>query len=72
MFAKVTGTSYVRDMSTGVLINKDSTGLQDYKEKRRLAEVQKEEINKIKAEMLGIKSDVSDIKLLLKQLLEKG
>ena len=72
MFAKVTGTSYVRDMSTGVLINKDSTGLQEYKEKRRLAESQKEEINKIKADMLGIKSDVSDIKLLLKQLLEKG
>lgn len=54
------------------LLNKDSTGLEEYKLKRKLVATQREEINTIKAEINNIKSDMSEIKMLMKQLLDKG
>jgi len=72
MLVKVTDSNFVRDTQSMALLNKDSTGLEEYKMKRKMMATQREEINTIKQEMNSIKSDVSDIKLLLKQLLEKG
>jgi hypothetical protein len=46
--------------------------LEDYKAKRRYAEVQKEQINNVKVEIDSIKNDISDIKKLMVKLLEKG
>lgn len=68
----VTGTKLYRDTETMALINKDVSGLEDYKAKRRYAETQKEQINNIKIEMDSIKNDISDIKKLMVKLLEKG
>jgi hypothetical protein len=54
------------------LINRDISGLEDYKAKRRYAETQKEQINNMKTEIDSIKNDISDIKNLMIKLLEKG
>lgn len=72
MFVKVEGTNFVRDTSSMALTNKDSNGLEDYKIKRRLLSTQKEEINSIRAEIDGIKTDMLEIKSLMRQLLDKG
>ena len=72
MLVPITGTNFVRDTNSMALMNKDSSGLEDYKMKRRLMASQKEEINTIKAEIDSIKSDVSEIKMLMRQLLDKG
>ena len=69
MFVKVTGTTYVRDTQSTALVNKDINGLQDYKNKRKYAEAQKREINKMNEEMENIKSDVQEIKEMMRQLL---
>ena len=72
MLIPITGTSLVRDTESMALINRDVSGLQDYKAKRKFAESQKEQINKVEAEISNIKNDISDIKKLMVKLLEKG
>lgn len=62
---KVEGTNLVRDTSTMGLSNRDLTGKNEYLMKVNMLKGQKEEINKLK-------SEISEIKNLLKQLLEKG
>ncbi len=54
------------------LINKDSAARDDYYSKVRMMDAQKEEINTIKTEIASMKSDVNDIKELLKKLIDKG
>jgi len=68
----INGTKLYRDTETMALINRDVSGLEDYKAKRRYAEVQREQINNVKMEMDSIKNDISDIKKLMVKLLEKG
>ena len=72
MLVKVTGTNFVRDTTSMALMNKDVSGLEEYKIKRKMMATQREEINTIRAEIDGIKSDVSEIKSLMQQLLNKG
>lgn len=72
MQVKVTGTTYYRDTQTNALVNKDSSGLEEYKTKRKFAEVQRQEINNVKQQMESIKGDVQEIKALMQQLLNKG
>ena len=72
MQVKITGTSYYRDIQTNALVNKDTSGLEEYKAKRKFAEVQRQEINNIKQQMESIKGDVQEIKTLMQQLLKKG
>ena len=69
---QIPGTKLVRDTVTMALINKDVSGLEDYKAKRKYAEVQREQINNVKVEIDSIKNDISDIKKLMVKLLEKG
>lgn len=69
---QVIGTKFYRDTETMALINKDSSGLEEYKLKRNLMEQQKREINNIKSELNDMKSDISEIKDLMLKLLEKG
>lgn len=69
---KVTGTTFVRDLNSGALVNKDTSGLQAYQEKRKLAESQRTEINKVQSEIRSMKDDMASIKELLNKLLEKS
>ena len=72
MQVNVTGTTFIRDTESKALVNRDVAGLQDYKAKRKFAEVQRQEINNIKTEMKSIKDDVQEIKQLMQLLLKKG
>ena len=68
----IKGTKLYRDTETMALINKDVSGLEDYRAKRKYAELQKQQINNVRVEIDNIKNDISDIKKLMVKLLEKG
>lgn len=72
MQVQITGTTFYRDTKSMALINTDSAGLEEYKAKRKFAESQKQEINNVRKEIEGIKSDILEIKELVRQLLNKG
>lgn len=72
MLIPITGTSLVRDTESMALINRDVSGLEDYRAKRKYAESQREQINNVNMEINNIKNDISDIKKLMIKLLEKG
>jgi hypothetical protein len=72
MLVQITGTNLYRDTETMALVNKDVSGLEEYNMKRRMLATQKEEINKVKSEIAGIKDDISEIKQLMLQLMGKG
>jgi hypothetical protein len=69
---QIPGTSLVRDTNSMALINKDMNGLNDYLKKRQMAAAQKEEINTVKAQVAEIRNDMSEIKQLLLQLMDKN
>lgn len=71
-YVQITGTNLVRDTHSMGLVNRDSAGLEEYQMKRRLMATQKDEINKVRQEMDSIKTDMSEIKQLMLQLLGKG
>jgi hypothetical protein len=72
MLVQITGTNLYRDTETMALVNKDVSGLDEYNMKRRMMATQKDEINKVKSEIAGIKNDISEIKQLMLQLMGKG
>tara|TARA_B100001778_G_scaffold319980_1_gene309973 strand:+ start:2828 stop:3049 length:222 start_codon:yes stop_codon:yes gene_type:complete len=64
-FAKVEGHSYlVREESSGAIINNDVEGYQAAIRRKRVFQIQRDEIN-------TLKNDVSDIKQLLGEILER-
>ena len=69
---KVTGTDFVRDISSMGLSNINPKEKEEYYAKQKLLQLQKQEINTIKSEIDLIKADLSDIKQLLLQLMDKG
>jgi DNA-binding protein H-NS len=72
MLVKVNGTNMVRDTASMALINTDQTSKNEYYNKVRMIQNQKEEINKVKTEIESLKNDLGDIKEMMKQLLAKG
>jgi len=62
-YLRVEGTKLVRDTRSGAIINQDKNGLDEYLNKRRVLESQKNEINNVKSEVK---------ESLLLKLLEKG
>jgi len=54
------------------LINTDQNSKNEYYNKVRMMQTQKEELNKVKSEMDNIKNDVGEIKELILKLLEKS
>jgi len=71
MLIPIPGTTLMRDTDTMALINKDTTGQQEYYNRRNKLAAEKEQINKIKTEVQSLKDDVNDIKQLLNKILEK-
>lgn len=65
MYVNVKEGKFLRDTNSMGLINTDLISKEEYLLKSKLLKTQKEEINNLKAE-------ISEIKNLLKQLLEKG
>ena len=71
-YAKVTGKdSLVRDERNGAILNVDNNALKSYKMARdnRIKQLEKEE--RMENEIDNIKSDVSEIKDLLKNLIKR-
>ncbi len=69
---KVTGTNFVRDTNSMALMNTDENSKNEYYAKVRMLKTQKDEINKVKSEMLDIKDDMAEIKYMLSKLLKEG
>jgi septal ring factor EnvC (AmiA/AmiB activator) len=72
MLLPVNDTNYLRDTTSMALINNDRNAKEEYFNKSKMIKQQKEEINTLKTEIMLIKTDVTDIKELLKQLIGKG
>jgi len=69
MYAKVRDhDNLVRDMSSKAVLNTDKEGLQEYLRKRDFAKKQQEEQFETKNRLEKIEQDMSDIKILLKEL----
>lgn len=56
-----------RDISTGALLNKDSSALEAYKKMKK----KNSEIEEMKIKVNSLESDISEIKTLLLKLVEK-
>lgn len=69
---KVEGTTFIRELGSMGLSNIDVNARNEYYSKSRMLKTQKNEINIIKSEMNTLRTDVNDIKELLKQLIGKG
>lgn len=68
---QIPGTTLFRDTESMGLVNRDSHGLEEYNMKRRMILTQRDEINKVKTEIAGLKQDMSEIKQLLLKLMDK-
>ena len=60
---------YVK-VATGMVVARDLDALNDYKRKKENIDKEKGVINNIRQDVDGLKSDVSDIKMLLTKLIE--
>jgi hypothetical protein len=70
-FVKVTGTSFVRDVNSMGLSNTDTAAKDEYYNKLRLLKSQKQELNMVKEEIDSVRFEMSEIKQLLQQLINK-
>ena len=69
---QIPGTTLYRDTTSMALVNRDSSGLQEYQNKRHFLATQKQEINNMKNDMIEVKKDISEIKQLMLQLIGKN
>lgn len=69
MFVKVSGTPYVRDTHSMGISNTDTAAKEEYYNKVRLIQTQKQQINKVTEELSELKGDMAEIKSLLAKLL---
>jgi gluconate kinase len=67
---KIEGANFVRDIKTMQLSSTDYSERNEYFLKVRLLKTQKEEINKLNGEISSIRTDMSEIKQLLAELIK--
>jgi len=60
-----------RDVQTGAIINTQANDRDKYIQQRKVLMQQKERTDQLENKVIGIESDINDIKQLLKQVLEK-
>tara|TARA_B100001250_G_scaffold411006_1_gene438629 strand:- start:43 stop:270 length:228 start_codon:yes stop_codon:yes gene_type:complete len=71
-FLKVEGHSYlVRDTESNAIINTDRKGHASYVALRRSKKFDVQRVNTLESDVQELKSDLSDIKSMLRQLLEE-
>jgi hypothetical protein len=68
---KVNNTNFVRDNESMAIINVDNNAKNEYYEKVRLAKSQKEQINKMNADISDLRDDIGQIKQLIQLLVNK-
>ena len=69
MLVKVDDYNYARDTSSMALINTDNSAKEEYFLKKKILSSQKTEIERINNEIHELKTDISDIKTMLLQIL---
>lgn len=70
-YAKVDGyPNLIRDLDTNAIINTDSTESVNYDRNRRLRQKKDNEFNKVKSDIVELKSSVEEIKNLLKEIID--
>jgi len=71
-FLKVEGHSYlVRDTTTNAIINNDKKGHEQYLALKRAKSNELDKVQTLESQVRELKSDISDIKSMLGQLLDK-
>jgi hypothetical protein len=60
-----------RDPETGAVLNINSDKIRQSRERKRLMRLKKKEEEQLKAKVEGLESDISDMKNMLSQLIEK-
>lgn len=68
---KVEDSNFVRDTNSRALINQDYAARDEYYAKVKMLSSNKNQINKLNTDVDNLKSELSDIKNLLNQLLLK-
>jgi len=68
---KIHDTSLIRDIHSKAILNTDKAGLNDYLMKREIAKKQQSEQEQTKNRLIQIEEDMSEIKMLLHQLVSK-
>ena len=74
MLVKVEGGQFVKDTNNRALLTVNKTVLQENEARKKLSGKitgQNDEINTLKSQVDGLSKDLSDIKLLLTQLVNK-
>ena len=71
MFVKVKDGNFIRDTNSMGLINTDVNAINEYNAKMSMIRNQREEINRVQDEIANVKGDISEIKQLLLQLMDK-
>ena len=74
MQVKVEGTNYVKDMGNQALLNTNKSDILENEARKKIRQnllTKNEEINTLKEQVSSINDDLSEIKNLLKILLEK-
>lgn len=70
-FVKIDGADFVRDTNSMLLSNTNTAEKNEYYAKLRMIQNQKEGLNKVNEEINLLKDDVTEIKNLLSQLLNR-
>ena len=68
---QIQDTSLIRDIHSKAILNTDKAGLNDYLMKREIAKKQQLEQQQTKNRLTQIEEDMSEIKMLLHQLVSK-
>jgi hypothetical protein len=61
-------TSLIRDEETNALINTNLTEYKNYMELKKVKDMEKMRLNQIENDILMIKNDIAEIKILLNKL----
>lgn len=68
-YAKVEGyPNLIRDLKTNAIINTDNIELDNYSVAKLKKQKEKQRIDKIESELIGLKSSIEEIKMLLTQI----
>lgn len=75
MLINVEGTQFAKDIRTSAVLTVDRSVLMQNEARKKIAErinVKNESINRLENDVVSLKEDVQEMKMLLKQLIEIG
>lgn len=64
-------SSLARDAKTGAIVNINSNEIQQARERKKAMKQKDNDFEQVKQDVAGLKDDISEIKQILRQLVEK-